>query len=192
MSDQYYEVDNIIRVQGPTRKRPARWFVSYKGYGAEHNRYVLYEELSEDLQALYFKNGKKKKQINVAQTKRKTPDEESKESRATFDHSPPLEVEEGPVNPDGSIQLIRPAKKPKVIDHNFLANATLFSKYIQEYSDLKHELTKKYKEEEDALSEREFELQRQREAFEKRKELEGKKVQRDLFYKYVDAYNHLL
>ena len=55
-----------------------------------------------------------------------------------------------------------------------------------------HELTKKYKEEGDALSEREFELQRQREAFEKRKELEGKKVQNDLFYKYVDAHNHLL
>ena len=125
MSDQYYEVDKIIRVQAPTQSDlHVGWFRT-RGY-PEHNRYVKYEELSESLQALYFKNGKRKSKLMLHKQNEKLLMKNQKNQGLRLTIHPPLEVEEGPVNPDGSIQLIRPAKKPKVIDYNSCQSNTLF------------------------------------------------------------------
>jgi len=177
----FYTVDTL-RVD--TRTKPAQWHISYKGFTSGHDRVCTYEDLGPNLQKLYLSSGK------LSEFGRK-------EKRASFDTSPPLVVNEGPVNPDGSIQLERPpAKRQKTIDYNFLANPKLHADYLKklnhDLSGFDREMASKeatLRKEEAMLRERRKQLEKARELFKKDKETGRKKVQANLFHEFVRRHN---
>lgn len=179
----FYTVSNV-RVD--TRTKPAQWHISFKGFTTGHNKVCTYEDLGPNLQKLYLRSGK------LSEFGRK-------EKRASFDTSPPLVVNEGPVNPDGSIQLERPpAKRQKTIDYNFLANPKLHADYFKK---LNHDLRgfdrgmankeATLRKEEATLRERKKQLERARELFNEDKETGRKKVQANLFHEFVRRHNSI-